>query len=485
MPMKLKIISTFCLQLTGVPHRLGGRIPSSVRSIHRRSVDKVVRAPIAALTNRACGEKRSSVFALILALISSSLMANASQETQASAAPEKPTIATNVLTLDAAIALALTHNPTLRAVGGKVTAAAGRAEQARVWSNPELELSAEEWPVGGGRGFSDAKQTIGVAQTLPFPGKKSLDRRIGRAGVRVSELELELRRLELVRDVKAAFFRVLTADRLLNAVHELEQVAESSAATAQKRVAAGATPYQEQLRAEIQLEQARTTHADYQRTLAAAREILFTLMGRPDQQHLAVSGTLAETPNQSLLERDEAAWLPTHPSVAAANANVARAQLEVRRASLDPYPDVTVGVAGGRRGESDESIVELRFSLPLPLLDRSKGRQQEFRANMVVAEAELRAIRQQLQRDWANASQRYRTAVDQVAKYRERILPKATEALRLVQTGFQEGKFSFIDLLDTQRTTAEAQLVYQKKLLEMNLAQAELEALLHAQLTNR
>ena len=76
------------------------------------------------------------------------------------------------------------------------------------------------------------------------------------------------------------------------------------------------------------------------------------------------------------------------------------------------------------------------------------------------------------------ASQRLRTAAQQVASYHERILPKANEALRLVQRGFEEGKFGFIDLLDTQRTAAEARLAYQQKLLELNVAQAELEALL-------
>ena len=81
-------------------------------------------------------------------------------------------------------------------------------------------------------------------------------------------------------------------------------------------------------------------------------------------------------------------------------------------------------------------------------------------------------------RDWGTASQRLRTAAEQVASYRERILPKANEALRLVQSGFEQGKFGFIDLLDTQRTTAEVRLAYQQKLLELNVAQAELEALL-------
>jgi cobalt-zinc-cadmium efflux system outer membrane protein len=138
---------------------------------------------------------------------------------------------------------------------------------------------------------------------------------------------------------------------------------------------------------------------------------------------------------------------------------------------------VAVGVSGGKIGETDQSIVQLGFSLPLPILDRSKGRQQEAEANVRVAEAERRRVQQQLWREWATALNRYRTAAEQVGHYREEALPKADEALRLVQRGFEEGKFGFIDLVDTQRTTAEVRRTYQQKLLELNVAQAEVEAL--------
>ena len=139
--------------------------------------------------------------------------------------PLPASMATRILTLDDAVRLALENNPELRAAGGRVAAAAGRAYQAKLWSNPELELSAEDWPVSNGRGFSDAKQTIGVVQTLPFPGKKKLDRQIGASGVRLTQGDLSLRRLELVRDVKASFFQVLAAERLIAVEGELVNVA--------------------------------------------------------------------------------------------------------------------------------------------------------------------------------------------------------------------------------------------------------------------
>jgi cobalt-zinc-cadmium efflux system outer membrane protein len=229
------------------------------------------------------------------------------------------------------------------------------------------------------------------------------------------------------------------------------------------------------------LEQVQTELADVQRDLASARQSLATLLGQPDLGSAKLAGALAETPEANLLEGPAGERLARHPRLRAAQANLDRAELGSRRARLEPYPDVKVGLAGGRAGETGQTIVQLGFSLPLPILDRGKGGQQEARANVSIARAELHAAQLLLQRDWTNAVQRYRTAIAQVGRYRERILPKAAEALRLVRTGFEQGKFNFIDLVDTQRTTAEVRLTYQGKLLELNVAQAELEALLGGQ----
>jgi cobalt-zinc-cadmium efflux system outer membrane protein len=384
------------------------------------------------------------------------------------------------LTLEEAVRIALEANPELRAARFQVDAAAGRAAQAGLWTNPELEFSAEDWRVRGSRsGFTSSKQLAGVVQTVPFPGKKRLERSIGAADAGSAEAQSAARRLALVRDVKAAFYEVLAAEGLVEVEQELVKVAEESASAARKRVEAGAAPDQEQLRAEIPLEQARSELAELERDLAIARQSLAAVMGRPDLINVPLAGSLSQDAGLLILERRPGDWLEKHPDVLAARKQRARAEFELRRARLEPYPDVTLGLAGGREGGPESgSLVEFRVSLPVPIIDRSKGRKQEARANAGIAAAELAAVEQGLLRAWDGASQRYRTAAQQVAKYRERILPKAAEALRLVQTGFQEGKFDFIDLLDTQRTAAEARLAYQRKLLDLNVARAELEALL-------
>lgn len=395
-------------------------------------------------------------------------------------ARESATGSASELSLAAAIQAALSRNPRLQATASRVEAAQGRAYQAKLWSNPELELGVEEWSTERDEGFSDSKQTLGIVQELPFPGKKSLDGKIARADVDFRHAELSLRRLELVRDVKAAYFQVLAAERFVAVANGLVDVARSSADAARHRVEAGATSDQEQLRAEIQLEQAKTDLVDLERDLVSARQLFAAILGRTDWENARLTDALADSPHPELLRQNPRAWLAEHPSMTAALAARDRAQLAVRRAGLEPYPNVKVGAAGGRIGASDESIVEFRLSLPLPIIDRAKGRKAEVRAELAAAEAEVAEIELALRRDWRRADQRYRAALAQVESYRDRILPKSAQALELVQGGFEQGKFGLIDLLDTQRTAAKARLEYQRKLLELNVAQAELEALVAA-----
>ena len=376
------------------------------------------------------------------------------------------------LTLTEAISMALENNPELRATSSKTEAAAGQAEQAGRWSNPELQVSVEDRPLQRGS-WSDSKRMAGVSQTLPFPGKKRLERQMGTAGVKLSHAEFALRRVETVRDVKVAFYQTLAAERLVSIGGDLVKTAESLYASVAKRVEAGGAPEPEKLRMAIPLEKARMDLADYQRNLAAARRTLATLLGCCDLGDLAVTGALAESGDLACLEK-----LPVgHPSRVAAEVNVTRAELALRRARLEIYPDVTVGMGVGREATTNESIGEIRFGLPLPLFDNSSGKRREARANLAVAEAESASVELRLSREWSLAAGRVRLASEQARIYREAILPKANEALERVQTGYSEGKFALADVIETRRTVAEARLAYQQKLLELNLAQAELDAL--------
>ena len=380
------------------------------------------------------------------------------------------------LTLARAIRLALENNPDLHASAARKEAAAGREVQAHAWPNPELEVFSQDMPASRSR-LSQAKHMAGFSQIIPYPGKKKADIEIGTADAAVGSAAWRLQRAVLVREVKIAYYQVQTAERSASVAEDLVKVAQAAAAAAAKRNAAGEIPLQEQLRAEIQLEQTQTEKVSAIRETAVARQELALLLGRPDLREAAFTDAPDESADLAPASWVPAVWLDGHPAMVAARARRDHAVATLRRAGLEPLPDVKVGLAGGRDEAAEENLMELRFTIPLPLFDRSKGKRMEAQAGLREADADIVATEQRLLAEWRSATARFKAAAQQVAAHRERILPKSEEALRLVQSGFEEGKFGYIELLDIQRTTAEARLIYQKKLFELNAARAEIEAM--------
>lgn len=409
-------------------------------------------------------------FALLLAALVTSQQVSAASSATSEKQSNQP------LTLAEAIRLAKANNPALAANRLSREVAEGAADQARRWPNPELEFSSEDIPAGSG-GLSSAQNMIGVSQTIPYAGKKKLDAEIGRQSVTLADSEYQIRERDLVRDVKSAFFETLAAEKRVAASEELLALAQSLGDAARKRVAAGAAGRQETVRAEIETERVSVAISAARRDLEESRKNLATLTGNPAAMPGPLQGSLRESVLPPATAKLREQWLAQHPALRAAQAGRERAQLELRRAEREPLPDVTLGLGAGRNGASDETIMEFRASLPLPLLDRAQGRKRETRALAEAAKFDESASAQRLLQEFGIAEVRLKAAREQAEAYRTRILPKAEEALILVRGGFEAGKFGFLDLVDTQRTAAESRLEYLDKLLELNLAATELEAL--------
>ncbi|MEI6605054.1 MAG: TolC family protein [Verrucomicrobiota bacterium] len=420
-----------------------------------------------------------SCLGVVLVTVLSGHTAAAPRETHESRPGEGRSSDGSSLSLERALRLALNNNAQLQASAARKEAASGRALQARAWPNPELELSCEDMPISRSRG-AQSKNMAGISQVLPYPGKKMADAQIGAADAAAGSAAWRLHRVEVVREVKIAYCQVQTAERAAAVASDLIQVAATAAAAASKRNLAGEIPLQEQLRAEILLGQIRTEKITAAREAAVARQELARLLGQPDLSSAQLTSSPDESGKLALSKVDPVALLAGHPAMVAARARRDQAQATLRRAGLEPLPDVKVGVAAGRDEAANENIVAFRLSIPLPLFDRNRGKQQEAQAALREAEADMLATRHDLLAAWHSALASYQAAAAQVALHRENILPKCEQALRLVQSGFDEGKFGVIDLLDIQRTSAEAHLVYHKKLFELNSARAGLEAMAEA-----
>ena len=383
------------------------------------------------------------------------------------------------LSLEAAVEMALRENAGLRAAAARVEGAEARAAAAGLWPGAGLEVGFEDGPAAGARSLFEAKQTVGVTQTFPWPGKRRLDRQVGRMGLELEQAEQKIRRMELVREVKTAFVRVLAAEEALRISEELEQVTEAAVSVARERVAAGDASEIDLLRLEIGAARVRNEAAVWRERRQHGRAMLALLLGRPDLRE----ARLCE-PEPDLVERARAVLTvgtasgAESPVLEVARLQQQQAELEWRRARLEVWPDPTVTVAAGRGAAPDrDAVVELRLTFPLPPWDGGQSRRRESWARMQERAALAVAAAQRHQLHMTAARARVATCLERVVRYREEILPRAMAGLQGAETAVAEGRWGLADVLAARQTLAELRLAYVEQWLELGLAVAELEAL--------
>ena len=132
------------------------------------------------------------------------------------------------------------------------------------------------------------------------------------------------------------------------------------------------------------------------------------------------------------------------------------AQIGVERAAR--VPDLTLTL-GRQREQAREAGLEARrsqtvlgLSVPLPLFTRNEGKLLAALHRADKARNEVAAAGRDAAAALASAHARYELARGEAVLLRHDLVPSAQSAYELTLKGFEYGKFSFLDVLDAQRT---------------------------------
>ena len=161
----------------------------------------------------------------------------------------------------------------------------------------------------------------------------------------------------------------------------------------------------------------------------------------------------------------------------------ARLEVDTRSALVDvektrATPDVSITVGAKRNEELGLNQAVLGLSVPIPLFNRNQGNIQEAMSRADKARAEVAALRIQLETALARAYERLETARQAATSYQDDILPGAQSAFDAAAKGFEFGKFSFLEVLDAQRTLVQAKSQYLNALLQAHEATADIKRIL-------
>lgn len=409
--------------------------------------------------------------ALLLLVQSAPLYAQSTQSgilRDQNATPGATDTAQLPLTLQQAIRAAYANNPSLRAASHAVGIADGGRIQAGVLPNPELSLSTE------GTDRRSRVETAQITQTIELGGKR---------GARIAAAEqeqllvarsLDVRQATLRADVMAAYMEALTAQERVGLAEAAMDIAQRATNAASRRVTAGKISPVEQTRSSVAESAVRLDSTQAMADMASAKRRLAALMGisRAIAQPLQMPAIdFAAIPAMAELEQR----LSASPQLRQAEAQVGRqnAQVTIERSSR--IPDLTVTVGSQRDRERGGSEAVFGVSIPLPLFNRNQGNMLVALRRVDQARDELEAERLRLHVDLADARQRAEVAQLQLDSLKTEMLPAAQQAYDAAVTGFELGKFGFLDILDTQRALIQARTLYLRSLSERYRAATDLE----------
>lgn len=383
------------------------------------------------------------------------------------------------LTLTVALELALEANADLSVARREVAAVNAAAQQASRITNPTLELGVEDTR------RATRESTIQLSQPIELGGKRTARMQAAARGVDAASAELSTKVTEVRAAVTTAFFDVLAAQERMTLVTDSVTLAQRGTSAASKRVTAGRASPVEETKARVAESGVRLELIKAESELRASRKRLSALWRNPTPSFESAAGSLEVLPDLPNLS-DLTARLITSPELNQARAEVARRQALSTVERTRRVPDVTVRVGMRRSEELGQNQAIFGVSVPLPFFDRNQGNLRESLLRTDKARDELAATETRVDTELVQAYERLRTAHQETQALRDEILPGAKSGYDAAVTGFEFGKFSFLDVLDAQRTLLQARTQYLRALSDAHRAAADIDAIvgtsLHATL---
>ena len=340
-------------------------------------------------------------------------------------------------------------------------AAEGRAMQAGVRPNPTISAEVENFSgTGPYRLFRQNETTVAVSQPFELGGKRRARKAVAAAERAFAQIALRKAEADLDHDIIVSYAELHAAENRAELARDVLARAAELARIAETLVDVGRDPPLTKLRADALLAEARAERMRAEAELLSARQGLALLIGSDDPELSAQPQDMPSPPTlpvgaQSLDER-----------LAAAERDARTAR--VRLAEADGVPDVTA--SGGVRSfrESRDTAFIVGVSVPLPLFNRNRGHIAAARADGDAAEAQLAQTRLDTRFSRRDAELMLAAANERVSALSGAGLFQASEAARVAGIGYQQGKFTLIELIDAQEALTSANL----KLIEAELDRA-------------
>jgi outer membrane protein TolC len=310
------------------------------------------------------------------------------------------------------------------------------------------------------------KNRFMISQEIPFPAKLWEKRKAAQAEADGARARFRALERDITNKLTQLYYQLYSIDASLETLAEVKALLKKIEGVAQARYANLSGSQRDVAKAQtefsLNLEKLYTLEQQRESVVAQMNAILdqdpMTAIGKaslPGKQ--ALKNTLVELVNLAVQNRQE---------IKEAEAIAAKTRYSKRLAQLAYLPDVNVGFEYIRIGDGstttsndgqDAWMFPLRVNLPV-WQNRIIPEIQEAQKLEEAQKAKLVGVKNQTFFEVKDAYYRFTSASKIADLYEDAIVPQAKLALSSDQAGYESGKSSFLDLLDSERVYLNAKL---------------------------
>ncbi len=381
------------------------------------------------------------------------------------------------ISLPQALQRALAANPRLTAAERDIGIAGGLRVQAGALPNPDLSFELDN-ALGTGpyKGVRSAETTLQLSQLVELGGKREARVAAGEAGIGMAVWQRRATRLEVLSETAIAFITIISAQRRIEIFDEQIASFDPLIPLLQKRVQEGASSPAETLRAQVAADLFRVERERTKTLLATARRDLAILMGDYSPRFGKAVGRLASTgqppPFNAVLQAIDA-----NPQLARWTAVTAQRNAELLIARLKAIPDPRISAGWRHYQDSNDNAVRLGVSIPLPVFDQNTGNIIAAQEMLAKTNAERSINKLVLLSIAGRAYDTLTGALAELKLLRSSVIPNARSAAETILSGYSQGRFTLLELLDVRGSLLQALLREQEALQNFHVAVATIEGL--------
>jgi outer membrane protein TolC len=331
------------------------------------------------------------------------------------------------------------------------------------------------------------RRRFGISQTFPWFGTLQLR---GNAALEAAEAEYqryEQAKLNLFYRVKSAFFEYAYLAQSIETTRQHLILLQNMEHVARTRFQTGEIPQSAVIQAQVELGKLE----DKLRTLEALREPLSSrlsaALSRPDQAALLPWPHPAEQTAAGFTDRETQQWLKeSSPELKRFDALIRKESDAAALARKARCPDITIGLdyiqtddaRMGGVSDSGRDPLMASVSVNLPIwFGKLKAGEQQAQYRRAAAEDQRAETENRLTADLQMALFNFRDAERKVSLYRDTLVPKAEQSLKVTRESFESGQTGFTALIDTERMLLEFQLAADRARADREIRMAEIEML--------